>query len=74
MKRSGRLKSLSDRNVHELKRLALGDSRLNAAKITIDLNMSLSQPVFKRTVRRYLKKFGYEYTVKKEEQWLNAKH
>ena len=64
MKRSGRPKSLSDRNIRELKRLVQGDNRLSAAKITTDLNMSLFKPVSKRTVRRYLKKFGYEYAVK----------
>ena len=64
MKRSGRPKSLSDRNVRELKRLVQGDNRLSAAKITTDLNMSRSKPVFKCTVRRYLKKLGYEYAVK----------
>ena len=64
MKRSGRPKSLSDRNIRELKRLVHGDNRLSAAKITTDLNMSLFKPVSKRTVRRYLKKLGYEYAVK----------
>ena len=58
IKRSGRPKSLSDRNVHALKRLVQGDNRLGAAKITIDLNMSLSKSMFKRRVRRYLKKLG----------------
>ena len=70
MNRSGRPKSPSDRNVHELKRLVQGDNRLSAAKITTNLNMSLS----KRTVRRYLKKHGYEYTVKIKKRWLSAKH
>ena len=64
MKRSGRPKSLSDRNIHELKRLVQGDNRLSAAKITTGLNMSLFKPVSKRTVRRCLKKLGYEYAVK----------
>ena len=64
MKRSGRPKSLSDRNIRELKKLVQGDNRLSAAKITIDLNMSLFKPVSKRTVRRYLKKLDYEYAVK----------
>ena len=64
MKRSGRPKSLSDRNIRELKRLVQGDNRLSAAKITIDLNTSLFKPVSKRTVRRYSKKLGYEYAVK----------
>ena len=74
MKWSGRLKSLSDRNVREMTRLVQSDNRLSAAKITIDLNMSLSKPVSKRTVRRYLKKLGYEYAVKIKKQWLSAKH
>ena len=60
MKRAGGPKSLSDRNVHELKRLVQDDNRPSVAKITTDLNMSLS----KCTGRRYLKKLGYEYTVK----------
>ena len=64
MKRSGRSKSLSDRNIHELRRLVQGDNRLSAAKITTDLNISLFKPVSKRTVRRCLKKLGYEYAVK----------
>ena len=51
MKRPGRSKSLSDRNIRELKRLIQGDNRLSAAKITTDLNMSLFKPVSKRTVR-----------------------
>ena len=64
MKRSARPKSLSDRNIHELKRLVQGDNRLSAAKITTDLNISLFKPVSKRTVRRYLKKLGFEYAIK----------
>ena len=64
MKRSSRPKSLSDRNICELKRLVQGDNRLSAAKITTDLNISLFKPVSKGTVRRYLKKLGYGYTVK----------
>ena len=63
MKRSARPKNLSDRNIHELKRLVQGDNRLSAAKITTDLNMSLFKPVSKHTVHRYLKKLGYEYAV-----------
>ena len=73
MKRSGRPKSLSDRNIHELKRLVQSDNRLSAAKITTDLNISLFKPVSKRTVRRYLKKLGYEYAVKIKKQWLSKK-
>ena len=64
MKRSGRPKSLSDRNIRELKRLVQGDNRLSAAKITTDLNMSLFKSMSKRTVRQYLKKLDYEYAVK----------
>ena len=64
MKRFGRPKGLSNRNIRELKRLVQSDNRLSAAKITTDLNMSLFKPVSKRTVRRYLKKLGYEYAVK----------
>ena len=63
MKRSGRPEGLSDRNIRELKRLVQDDNRLSAAKGTTDLNMSLSKPVFKRTVRRCLKKLNYEYPV-----------
>ena len=64
MKRSGRPKSLSDRNIRELKRLVQSDNRLSAAKVTTDLSMSPFKPVSKRTVRRYLKKLSYEYAVK----------
>ena len=74
MKRSGRPKSLSDRNIRELKKLVQGDNRLSAAKITTDLNMSLFKPVSKRTVRRDLKKLSYEYVVKTKKQWLSMKH
>ena len=74
IKRSGRPKSLSDRNIRELKRLVQGDNRLSAAKITTDLNMSLFKSVSKRMVRRYLKKLGYEYAVKIKKQWLSTKH
>ena len=67
MKWSGRSTSLSDRNVRELKKLVQGDSRLSAAKITTDLNMSLSKP----TIYRYLKKLDYEYAVKlKNHGWV----
>ena len=72
--RSGRPKSLSDRNIRELKRLVQDDHRLSAAKITTDLNMSLFKPMSKRTVRRYLKKLGYEYAVEIKRQWLSTKH
>ena len=51
-----------------------GDNRLSAAKITTDLNISLFKPVSKRTMRRYLKKLGYEYAVKIKKQWLSTKH
>ena len=44
------------------------------AKITTDLNISLFKPVSKRTVRRYLKKIGYEHAVKIKRQWLSTKH
>ena len=64
MKRSGQLKSLSDRNVHELKRLVHDDNRLSATKITTDLNMSLSKPMSKCMVRRYLRRLSYGYVVK----------
>ena len=74
MKRSGRPKSLSDRNIRELKRLVQGANRLSPAKITTDLNISLFKPVSKRTVRRYLKKLGYEYAVNIKKQWLSTKH
>ena len=74
MKRSCRLKSLSNRNIRELKTLVQGDNRLTAAKITTDLNMSLFKSVSKCTVRRYLKKLGYEYAVKIKIQWLSTKH
>ena len=74
LKRSGRPRRLSDRNIRELKRLVQSDNRLSAAKITSDLNTSLSKPVSKRTVRRYLKELGYEYAVKIKKQWLSGKH
>ena len=68
MKRPGRPKSLFDRNIRELKRLVQGDNRLSAAKITAHLNTSLFKLVSKRTMRRYLKKLGYEYAVKIKKQ------
>ena len=74
MKRSGRPKSLSDRNIRELKRLVQGDNRLSAAKITTDLYMSLLKSVSKRMVRRYVKKLSYEYAVNIKKQWLSTKH
>ena len=74
MKRSGRPKSLSDGNIRELKRLVQRDNRLSAVKIATDLNISLFKPMSKRTVRRYLKKLGYEYAVKIKKQWLSTKH
>ena len=61
-------KSLSDCNIRELKRLVQGDNRLSTAKITTDLDISLFKLVSKRTVRRYLKKLGYEYAVKIKKQ------
>ena len=74
MKRSSRLKSLSDRNIRELKRLVQDDNRPSAAKLTTDLNMSRFKPMSKRTVHRYLKKLSYEYAVKIKKQWLSTKH
>ena len=64
VKRSGRPKSLSDRNVREVKRLVQDENRLSAAKITTDLTMSLSTC----TVPRYLNELGYEYAVKIKKQ------
>lgn len=74
LKRSGRPKKLTNRGLRHLKRLVKGDSRLNARLITPDLNNSLSEPVSIVTVRRYLKKLGYEYAVKIKKQWLSPKH
>ena len=64
MKRSDRSKSLSDRNVRELKRLVLGEHRMNMVKITTDMDMNRSTQVSKYTMHRYLKKLGYEYAIK----------
>jgi transposase len=63
-KRSSRPRSLSDRNVRELKRLVHGENRISAAKIMSDLNRSLPKPVSKRTIQRYLTELGYEYVTK----------
>jgi transposase len=74
LKRSGRPKALSERNVRELKRLVTGDNRLSVGKITSNLNGSLQKPVSKDTVRRCIRKLGYEYCVKIKKPWLSAKH
>ena len=73
-KRSGRPKKITGRNVRTLKRLVKGNHRLSATKIMSDLNSVLPKPVSVTTVRRYLKKLGFEYVVKIKKQWLNAKH
>lgn len=62
--RSGRPKKISERDERELKRLVRGDNRLSGAQITRDLNVGLAKPVSQETIRRYLKKLGYEYAVK----------
>ena len=73
IRRSGRPKRLSDRNIRELKRLIQSDNRLSAAKITTDLNMSVFKPMSKRSMRRYLKKLGYEYAIKiKNNGWVRS--
>jgi transposase len=74
LKRSGRPKALSERNVRELKRLVTGENRLSVAKITSDINISLPKPVSKDTIRRCLTKLGYEYAVKLKKPWLSVKH
>jgi len=74
LKRSGRPKALSERDVRDLKRLVTGDNRLSVAKITSDLNVSRPKQVSKDTVRRCLRKLGYEYAVKIKKPWLTAKH
>ena len=51
IKRSGGPKSPFDRQACELKRLVHGDNRLSAAKIITDLNMSVSKPGYKHTMR-----------------------
>lgn len=73
-KRSGRPKKISERDERELKRLVQGDNRLSVAKITKDLNIGLAKPVSKETIRRYLKKLGYEYAVKIKKPFLSLKH
>ena len=73
-KRSGRPNKLSERDERELKRLVQGENRLSVAKITKDFCIGLSTPVSKETVRRYLKKLGYEYAVKIKKQFLSIKH
>ena len=62
--RIGRPKTISNRGVRHLRRLVKDDGRLSAAKITSDLNASLSKPVSTRTVGRYLRDLGYEYVIK----------
>ena len=73
-KRSGRPSKVNTRAVRHLKRLVKEENRLNARKITSDLNNSLPQPVSVVTVRRYLKDLGFEYVVKLKKQWLSAEH
>ena len=58
------VQKIPNRAVRHLKRLGKDDGRFSAAKITSDLNASLSKPVSARTVRRYLRDLGYEYVVK----------
>lgn len=74
LKRSRRPRSLSDRNIRELKRLLQSDNRLSGIKITADLNMSSSKLVSKCILRRYMKERGYEYVIKIRRHWLSAKH
>lgn len=71
---SGRPKILSNRAERELKRLVRSDNRLSVAKIRADLNVGLTKPVSKETVRRYLRKFGYEYAVKVKKPFLTENH
>jgi len=74
LNRSGRPKTLSDRDERHLKKLVKGENRLSAAKITSDLKSSLPKPVTQRTIRNYLTKLGFEYKVKLKKQWLTKKH
>jgi transposase len=77
LKRSGRPKALSQRNVRELKRLVTGENRLSVAKITSDINISLPKPVSKDTIRCCLTKLGYEYAVKVKKnlvEWCKQHH
>ena len=64
LKRSGRPKALSDRNMRDLKRLVKDEDRLSVAKIRKCLNTNLPKPVSRETVRRYFKNLGYEHAVK----------
>ena len=73
-KRSGRPKKISVRGERELKRLTRGENRLSVAQITRDLNVGLTEPVSRETVRRYLKRLGYEYAVKIKKPFLTKKH
>jgi len=75
LKRSGRPKALSERNVRELKRLVTSENQFSVVKSTSDINISLPKPVPKDTIRRCLTKLGYEYAVKvKRKPWLSVKH
>ena len=47
---------------------------LSAAKITSDLNISLTKLVKMRTVCNYLKELGLEYVLKVKRQRLSIKH
>ena len=73
-KRSGRPKKISTRGERELKRLTRGENRLSVAQITRDLNVGLTEPVSRETVRRYLKRLGYEYAVKIKKPFLTKTH
>ena len=74
LKRSTQPKALSDRNMHDLKRLVKGEDRLSVTKIRKDLNTNLPKPVSREIVRRYLENLGYEYAIKIEKSWLSTKH
>ena len=49
------------------------DARLSEAKITSNLNTSLTKPVTTRTVRNHLKEPDFEYAAKVKKQWLSVK-
>ena len=74
MKRFGPPKSLSNRNVRELKRLVQGDNRLSAAKIATKLNMSLSKLMCKAYSGSIFEEAWLRVCRQDKNQWLSAKH
>ena len=72
-RRSGRPKTLNDRNIYVLKRLTESNGRYSLREITNKLNNSLKNPVCNTTVITYLHKNGYGYKTKIKKPFLTIK-